>query len=69
MTQADMLSFKEIIDKCIESTNATDLDIEVMRTHQVPETQEAKCFIACVQQKFGTVCSCINLTFYQLRNE
>lgn len=42
--------------ECKESTNASDADIEVMKKHQVPETPESKCFMACVHEKSGTVC-------------
>lgn len=52
------------MDECIKSTNASDADVEVLGSHQVPETRESKCLTACVQQKLGAVCSCFNLIPY-----
>lgn len=55
MAQADIQNLKEIMEECIESTNASDADLEMMRSYQIPETREAKCLLACVQKGVGTV--------------
>lgn len=50
--------------ECKKSTNATDADVKLMKRHQIPETHEAKCFMACVLEKSGAVCRYFNLVFY-----
>lgn len=55
------------MENCIESTNASDADLELMRSFKVPETREAKCLLACVQKGVGTVCHRSNSISYYLK--
>lgn len=56
MIQADIQQLKDIMEECIESSNASAVDLDMMRNYHVPETREAKCLLACVQKGVGTVC-------------
>lgn len=44
-----------VVEKCKESTHATDEDVKTMKNHEIPKTETAKCFAACILEKLGSV--------------
>lgn len=46
---------ENIVKKCKDSAETTDEDITAVKMYEVPTTQGAKCFAACVLEKIGTV--------------
>ncbi|XP_075232932.1 general odorant-binding protein 19d-like [Lycorma delicatula] len=42
-----------LVKKCQAETKASDSDIEAVKKHQVPESKEGKCFVACGFNNYG----------------
>lgn len=55
-TEEEQRQFREnVVEKCKESTHATDDEVSAMKMHEVPKTESAKCFAACILEKLGAV--------------
>lgn len=55
-TEEEHRQFQEnVVEKCKESSKATDEDVSAMKMHEVPKTHSAKCFAFCILDKLGSV--------------
>lgn len=55
-TAEERQKFREnVVDKCKESTKATEEDFANLKAHEIPTTQTAKCLAACIKEKLGVV--------------
>lgn len=50
-----MEMMKPLVMECQAQEKATDADVAEMIKHEIPSTQEGKCFHACLQAKIGVV--------------